>query len=135
IADLARDPALATAEGRFARCAEIDERLREWCSSRTADVAAATLQGSGVPAGKVQDGGDLMADPQHVARGFFRRAEPAVFGERPYDRFPAIWSGTDLEPYTLSGAFIGEHNFEVYADLAGLSEEDIAIGIGDGLYG
>jgi crotonobetainyl-CoA:carnitine CoA-transferase CaiB-like acyl-CoA transferase len=135
IADLARDAAFATVPGRFERRAEIDDRLREWCTTRTADAAVAALQGNGVPAGKVQDGGDLMADPQHVARRFFRRAEHAVFGERPYDRFPALWSGTDLEPYMLSGAYIGEHNFEVYAQLAGLTEEDIALGIGEGLYG
>ena len=34
----------------------------------------------------------------------------------------------------LSGAFIGEPNFDVYRDLAGLDEEDIAIGMGDGLF-
>jgi crotonobetainyl-CoA:carnitine CoA-transferase CaiB-like acyl-CoA transferase len=135
IAELARDPSFATVSGRFARRGEIDERLREWCTTRTADAAVAALQGHGVPAGKVQDGGDLMADPQHVARGFFRLGTHAVFGERPYDRFPGLWSGTDLEPYMLSGAYIGEHNFEVYAQLAGLTEEDIALGIGEGLYG
>ena len=58
-----------------------------------------------------------------------------MFGERPYDRFPALWSTTDLEPYLPSGAFIGEHNFEVYRDLAGMSEDDIAIGMSDGLFG
>ncbi len=135
IADLARDPDLATAAGRFARRDEIDARLRAWCTTRTADAAAAALQGNGVPAGKVQDGGDLMADPQHVHRRLFRHTEHAVFGDRPFDRFPAIWSDTDLEPYVLSGGYIGEHNFDVYTELAGVSEEDIAIGIGDGLYG
>ena len=99
IADLAGDPELATAAGRIARAAEIDARLRRWCASRTADAAAAALQANGVPAGKVQDGGDLMADPQLLARDFWRTTDHAVFGERPYDRFPALWSTTDLEPY------------------------------------
>jgi crotonobetainyl-CoA:carnitine CoA-transferase CaiB-like acyl-CoA transferase len=134
MADLARDPELSTVGGRLARSAEIDTLLREWCMTRTADAAAAALQGRGVPAGKVQDGGDLMADPQLAARDFWRKTNHAVFGERPYDRFPALWSDTDLEPYRLSGA-IGEHNFEVYRDLAGMSEEDIAAGMGDGLFG
>src|SRR5439155_1622492 len=60
--------------------------------------------------------------------------EHAVFGERPYDRFPGLWSGTDLEPYMLSGAYIGEHNFEVYTELAGMSEEEIAAAMADGLF-
>jgi crotonobetainyl-CoA:carnitine CoA-transferase CaiB-like acyl-CoA transferase len=135
IADLARDPDLATAAGRFARREEIDARLRQWCATRTAEAAATALQGNGIPAGRVQDAGDLTTDPQHVHRELFHHNDHAVFGPRPFDRFPAIWSGTDLEPYVLSGAYIGEHNFDVYSELAGISEEDIALGIGDGLYG
>ncbi len=134
ISDLANDPQLATVDGRFARVADIDERMREWCMSRTADSAAEALQGNGVPAGKVQDGGDLMEDPQLVARNFWRRDHHPVFGERPYERFPAIWSDTDLEPYMLSGAYIGEHNFEIYSALVGLNDEEIAVGMAEGLF-
>ncbi len=135
IADLADDPELATRAGRIGHAAEIDERLSRWCASRTADAAADALQANGVPAGKVQDGGDLTADQQLIARNFWRTTQHAVFGERPYDRFPALWSTSDLEPYVLSGAFIGEHNFDVYRDLAGLDDEAIATGMSDGLFG
>jgi crotonobetainyl-CoA:carnitine CoA-transferase CaiB-like acyl-CoA transferase len=135
IAELARDPRLQTAAGRFAHADAIHERLAAWCATRTADAAADALQANGVPAGKVQDGGDLMTDPQHVARAFFRTNVHDRFGERPYDRFPGVWSDTDLEPYVLSGSYLGEHNFEVYGELAGLDEEAVAAGIGDGLYG
>jgi crotonobetainyl-CoA:carnitine CoA-transferase CaiB-like acyl-CoA transferase len=134
IADLAADRDLATAAGRIARRTEIDERLREWCTSRPAAAAEAALQGAGVPAGRVQDARDLMADPQHEARGFWRRAEHPVFGERPYDRFPAIWSDSDLEPYLLSGAYVGEHNFDVYTDLAGMTDDAIGVGMAEGLF-
>ena len=74
--DLAEDTELSTTPGRFARSAEIDDHLRDWCMTRTADAAAAALQGLGVPAGKVQDGGDLMADPQLGARNFWRTGRP-----------------------------------------------------------
>ncbi|HKA04293.1 MAG TPA: CoA transferase, partial [Acidimicrobiales bacterium] len=134
IADLAADPDLAAAAGRFARRMEIDERLREWCTSRPAAVAEEALQAAGVPAGRVQDARDLMADPQHEARRFWRRAEHPVFGERPYDRFPAIWSSSDLEPYLLSGAYVGEHNFDVYTDLAGMTDDAIGVGMAEGLF-
>jgi crotonobetainyl-CoA:carnitine CoA-transferase CaiB-like acyl-CoA transferase len=134
MADLARDPSLATVAGRVARRADINAHLAEWCTSRTAAAAADALQANGVPAGMVQDGGDLMADPHLVARDFWRHTDHVVFGERPYDRFPGRWSGTDLEPYVLSGGYIGEHNFDVYRDLAGLDEDTIAAGMGDGLF-
>jgi hypothetical protein len=57
------------------------------------------------------------------------------FGDRPFDRFPALWSDTDLEPYLPPGSYIGEHNFDVYRDIARLDEEAVATGIGDGLFG
>jgi len=135
IDDLAADPELGTVAGRLARAAEIDERLQRWCATRTAEAAATALQVQGVPAGTVNDAGDLMDDPQLLARDFWRRADHAVFGERPYDRFPALWSTTDLEPYLPPGAYLGEHNFEVYRDLAGLGEDEIAEGLADGLFG
>ena len=136
IAELADDPSLATAAGRFARRPEIDERLRaSGAPAGRRRPAAEALQANGVPAGKVQDGGDLMADPQLVARDFWRRWDHAVFGDRPYDRFPGLWSGTDLEPYLPSGAYIGEHNFDVYRDLAGMTEDEIGLGMADGLFG
>jgi crotonobetainyl-CoA:carnitine CoA-transferase CaiB-like acyl-CoA transferase len=134
IADLASEPELSTVTGRIARAADIDARLRRWCASRTAEAAATALQANGVPAGTVQDGGQLMADPQLGARDFWHTTDHPVFGERPFDRFPALWSTTDLQPYLTSGAYIGEHNFEIYRDLVGMSEDDIGAGMADGLF-
>ena len=134
IDDLAADPELGTVDGRLARAAEIDERVRRWCVTRTADAAVAALQANGVPAGTVNDAGDLMEDPQLQARHFWRSFDHAVFGPRPYDRFPGLWSTTDLEPYLPSGAYLGEHNFDVYAELAGLDPDRIAEGLADGLF-
>jgi crotonobetainyl-CoA:carnitine CoA-transferase CaiB-like acyl-CoA transferase len=135
IADLADDPQLATVAGRIERVVEIDERMRRWCANRTAAAAAEALQANDVPAGLVQDAGDLTHDPQLLARDFWRSNDHVVFGRRPYDRFPALWSSTDLEPYVLSGAFIGEHNFEVYRDLADMTEDEIGVGMAEGLFG
>jgi crotonobetainyl-CoA:carnitine CoA-transferase CaiB-like acyl-CoA transferase len=92
------------------------------------------LQQAGVAAGKVQDAASLTADPQLQARSFFRQfVDHPHFGTRPHDRFPAIWSSTTLEPYRRSPYF-GEHMFEIYGELAGLSDEQIAEGIGDRLF-
>ena len=103
---------------------------------RTVDAAAAQdqLQSAGVPAGVVQHAGDLMDDPQLVARSLWDTCDHAVFGERPYDRFPALFSAMDLAPYVPPPAYVGEHNFEVYEELAGMDVEAIADGMGDGLF-
>jgi crotonobetainyl-CoA:carnitine CoA-transferase CaiB-like acyl-CoA transferase len=136
-----------TADGRWVAisCRNDDERARlasvagssdpaAWVASVDADTAQQTLQDAGVPAGAIQGAADLMRDPQLVARGLWHHCDHAVFGERPYDRFPALWSEMDLAPYIPPPSYVGEHNFEVYEELAGMDVEAIAAGMGDGLF-
>ena len=75
-----------------------------------------------------------MADPQLVARGMWRHFEHATFGTRPHDRYPALWSGMSLEPYLVAPSYVGEHNFEVYAELLGLDAGAVAEAMGEGLF-
>lgn len=126
------DPSLLRAEDRLARRGEVDALVAAWARTTTADQAQHLLQEAGVPAGRIQHAGDLMEDPQLTARDMWRSCDHAVFGARPFDRYPAIWSASTLEPYRPSPAYVGEHNFEVYAEI-GMSETEIAEAIGDGL--
>jgi crotonobetainyl-CoA:carnitine CoA-transferase CaiB-like acyl-CoA transferase len=92
------------------------------------------LQAVGVPAGKVQNARDLMEkDQQLAARQWVTAVEHALHGTQHIDRFPAEFSGTPLDSYTAS-PFFGQHNFEVYAELLGLSQEEVATAIGEGLF-
>lgn len=119
---------------RRARRAAIDARLAAWCARHAADDLMEKLQVVGVPAGVVQDGRDLVErDPQLAARAAFVTLPHATLGTQTVDRFPAALSGLELDPYRASPAF-GEHTFEVYGELLGLSEEDVALGIADGLF-
>ena len=134
IAHLAADPRCATADGRFACIGEVNAAVAEWVQGRTGHAVVESLQAIGIPAGLVQDGAALMDDPQLVARRMWRSNDHQVFGERPFDRFPGLWSGTDLEPYLLSPGYLGEHNFDIFTELGGMSEEDIAVAMGDDLF-
>ena len=125
---------LTTVGGRLAALDEVNRAMATWAATVTADAGQQLLQGVGVPAGRIQNGADLMADPQLVARAMWRTCDHAVFGERPYDRFPAIWSAMALEPYQPSPAFIGEHNFEVYTEVAGLDADEVGEGMATGLF-
>ena len=128
------DPTLATEAGRRDRRSMIDAVLGEWAAARTATAAAEVLQAAGVPAGPVQNSHQLFADdPQHAARGFWQPVDHAVFGERTVDAFAGLWNGQRWTPRHLSPAYLGEHNFDVWAD-AGYSPDEIAEGIGDGLF-
>ncbi len=113
----------------------VGDDLAAWCARRSADAAAEALQSAGVAAGAVQDAEDLVErDPQHAARGFWREwKDHPLYGDRRYEAFPARWSTTDLEPY-LRSPYFGEHSFEIYGELAGRTDEEIALGIADGLF-
>ena len=128
------DPSLVTEAARRDRRSMIDAVLGEWAAGRTAAEAADALQGAGVPAGPVQSSHQLFADdPQHAARAFWQAVDHAVFGERTVDAFAGLWNGQRWTPRHLSPAYLGEHNFGVWAE-AGYSPEEIAEGIGDGLF-
>ena len=93
----------------------------EWCASRTADAAAEALQANGVPAGMVQDAGDLIADPQLVARDFWRTHRPRRVRRAALRPLPGAVEHAPTSSRTCCrAAYIGEHNFDVYRDLAGI---------------
>ncbi|HEY8518109.1 MAG TPA: CoA transferase [Candidatus Binatia bacterium] len=128
------DDALCAVEERRRRRGEIDARLAAWAATRDAESAMTELQERGVAAGKVQSARDLVErDPQLAARRCVRELPHATLGRQSIDRFPADFSGCSLEPYRASPAF-GEHTFEVYGELLGMSEEEIALAIADGLF-
>jgi crotonobetainyl-CoA:carnitine CoA-transferase CaiB-like acyl-CoA transferase len=129
-------PELRTEAVRVANRAEIDVILGAWLADRDAGPAMAELQRAGVPAGRVQNMRDLIEeDEQHRARGFWEPVTHDGFGDRLSDTYPALWDGRRLPIERLAPAYLGEHNFEVFGELAGMSAEAIAEGIAAGLFG
>ncbi|MDH4075215.1 MAG: CoA transferase [Acidimicrobiia bacterium] len=136
LADNAADGRWATVDARRADRAAVDAAVAAWCA-RQADgrAAMATLQAAGVAAGVVQDAEDLVEhDEQHRARRFWLEADLPGFGPRRHDRFPALWDGDDLSPYRPAPAYLGEANFEVWTELAGLDPGQVADGVASGLF-
>ena len=125
---------LGPVAARRERADQVDALVGSWAASVTAVAGQELLQGAGVPAGRIQHAGDLMADPQLAARGMWREFEHPTFGTRPHDRFPAIWSRMSLEPYLRAPSYPGEHNLEVYPELLDLDESAVAEAMGDGLF-
>jgi benzylsuccinate CoA-transferase BbsF subunit len=131
---LSLDEGLATLEGRRARRSAVDEALGRWAARQRADAAMRRLQEAGVPAGMVQNARDMTdRDEQLAAREWLTFLDHPVRGHYPADRYPARFSHTPLEPYSPAPVF-GHHTFEAYHDLLGMSDEEIAAAIGDGLF-
>jgi crotonobetainyl-CoA:carnitine CoA-transferase CaiB-like acyl-CoA transferase len=126
---------LSTETERRAERDKINQVFREWGADQDTNSVVELLQSIGVPVAKVQNADDLInEDPQLAARGFWRDATHDVFGDRTIDTFPALWNGRRLPTRLLSPSYLGEHNFEVWTELAGLDFEEVAEGIGNGLF-
>jgi crotonobetainyl-CoA:carnitine CoA-transferase CaiB-like acyl-CoA transferase len=130
---LINDTRLASLEGRRIRRNEIDHIISTWAAQQDAEQAMRQLQAAGVPAGKVCTMRNLTErDEQLTARQWLVEVENKLLGRHQLERFPAVFSDATFD-YTPA-PFLGEHNFEVYKELLGMSEEEVAVAIGDGLF-
>jgi crotonobetainyl-CoA:carnitine CoA-transferase CaiB-like acyl-CoA transferase len=131
---LAGDESLATVEGRRGRRSVVDGAVAQWAANQTARDAMCRLQAAGVPAGMVQNARDMTdTDEQLATRGWLTHLDHPVRGHYPADQYPARLSRTPLDLRHPAPTF-GEHTFEVYCELLGMSDEEIALAVGDGLF-
>ena len=120
----AADPAMATAGGRLAHAAALDEALAGWTAGQDADELSRRLRAAGVPATPVRRVEELWSDPQFAARGMLASVELPHLG--PVPMFGVPWRVSDLSPAPAPrGPGLGEHNGRVFRDVLGLAQDDI----------
>ena len=114
-----------TLTGRLQHVETLDRLLGEWTAQHTPEDIMHRLQNAGVAAGVVQNAQDLLEhDPQLRHRGHYRLLHHPVTGATLYMGPAFTLSDT---PATLRPApCLGQHNAEVYGQLLGMSDADIA---------
>ena len=124
-----------TANGRFACCADLDERMAEWTRRHEKAEIFQLCLAEGVPAAPVQrTNEELLEDPQLRARGFYERVKHAWGGE---------WSmhGWEWRPRDAGRCVrglapdFGADNEAILRDIAGLSDDEIAALEDEGVIG
>jgi benzylsuccinate CoA-transferase BbsF subunit len=119
-----RRPEYTTAGGRRAHEAAIDAALEAWTCAWDRQELAVYLQERGVPAGPLQDTGDLVhTDPVLGDRYFTRVDHPA--GRKFLIHADPVQTRRN-PPTVRRGPLLGEHTFEVLHDLLGLTPDEIA---------
>lgn len=102
---------------------EIDALLRPWIESHTRDEAVRRAQELRLPFASVLGIDEVMADPQHTARGYFVEIEHPVAGRVTHPGAPCQMPETPWQ--SRPAPLLGEHNEEVYCGWLGLAPEEL----------
>ncbi|MDP6346956.1 MAG: CoA transferase [Dehalococcoidia bacterium] len=126
-----RKARFATLADRMKSRRELYELVSAWTSQRSPREAMDTLQQAGVPAGAVWDARGLLEDPQLTHRGFYHYLEHPALGKALHWGWPGTLS---LTPYRLrAGPTLGQDTEWVCQEVLGLSDEEFASLMGDGV--
>ncbi|MBA4245858.1 MAG: formyl-CoA transferase [Pseudomonas sp.] len=114
--DLAKDPDLASNDGRDARRGELYEVIDRWTASLPLSEVEATLRRAEVPASRIYSAEDMLKDPQFLAREMFLSAQ---LPDGKAFKMPGIVPKLSDTPGAVhwTGPALGEHNAEVLSSL------------------
>ena len=124
--NLVGEPRFASAPARRDHIEALDEALCPLTREHDKEQLFHALQAVGVCAAPVRNAVEVLEDPQLNARGFFESL-PTADEQKRY-RYPGLMFRMARTPNALhSGpARLGEHNREIYCDLLGYSEKQMA---------
>lgn len=114
--DLGNAPELAHNEGRVAQVERLDAAIGAWTAERPLDEVLERLAAAHIPAGRIYDIADIVADPHYAAR------EMIVDSELPDGtpvKLPAVLPKLGATPGEIRSIAprLGEHTDEVLAEL------------------
>jgi len=122
--DLAEAPELAQNDGRAAQSEMLDAVISAWSSSLPIDDVLEALEQAEVPAGRIYNVADIVADPHYQAREMILDAQ---LPGGAHVKMPGIVPKLSETPGSVNwqGPALGEHTDSVLSDL-GLTAADIA---------
>ena len=109
---------------RYRYADEVEEAIRPWVESRTAEEIFTQGQEWRMPVAKVMSVEELTSDPQYTARDYFQDIDHPQAGRLSYPGAPFKMSAT---PAAIGRApLLGEHNDEIYSGLLGMSADEVS---------
>ncbi len=122
--DLAEAPEFAQNDGRAAQSDMLDAAISAWSSSLPIDDVLQALEQAQVPAGRIYNVADIVADPHYQAREMILDAQLPGGAQV---KMPGIVPKLSATPGTVNwqGPALGQHTDSVLGDL-GLTAADIA---------
>ena len=123
--DLLSDPRFAVHRDRRQNYEAIHEIVGDWIGGLTLEQVQQLLDKHGVPATKVYATSDVMSDEHYVAREQIVDVPSEQHGELPQ---PGIVPRLSKTPGGVKhrAPTLGEHNYEVYGGMLGVSDDELA---------
>lgn len=119
------DARFATNESRKEHEAELDALLGGWIRHQHAEPLEALLLAEGVPAARVRDRLEVLADEQLVARGFPVEVDHPEAGKHTMVGVPWHFGRTPAA-VVRPAPMMGQHSLEVLRELFGTTDEEYA---------
>jgi crotonobetainyl-CoA:carnitine CoA-transferase CaiB-like acyl-CoA transferase len=109
---------------RYRYADEVEEAIRPWIESRTAEELFTEGQEWRMPVAKAMGIEELADDPQYESRNYFQDIAHPKTGRLTYPGAPFKMSET---PAAISRApLLGEHNDEIYTSLLKLCQDELS---------
>ncbi|MFG3530005.1 CaiB/BaiF CoA transferase family protein [Streptomyces sp. NPDC047917] len=123
--ELAADPAYATRAARAEHADSLYALIADWACGHPADEVTKLLSDAGIPASPLMSIADIAADAHYQERGTLVTVEDPEFGQL---LMVAPLPKMSKTPGSIrsTGPVLGEHNAEVYRDVLGLGEDELA---------
>ncbi len=131
--EAAGDARFGTQAARKAHEDEVEAVIAGWIRDKRAEEVMAAAQAVGVPAGVVQNAQDMLdRDPHMKARGYYVYLDHPETGHSAYDG-PAMRLGETPGVLRTPAPLLGEHTMEVCERIIGLSMDEIADLLAEGI--
>lgn len=118
------DARFASFEGRKTHEDDLDAALSAFTRAHDKRTFADRLAAIGIAAEPVNDGRDVFTDPELTERGHFRAVTHDKLGTSDMPAPPLRFSDSDI--HVGPPPNLGQHNHEIFVDLLGMSEDEVA---------
>jgi crotonobetainyl-CoA:carnitine CoA-transferase CaiB-like acyl-CoA transferase len=131
--ELKEDTRFATLAARKENEDELDEIVEGWSINLVPEEVMKRMQATGIAAGVVQSGKDLIEDPQLKHRHHFWYLNHPEMGVCAYDGPPFILSETPAE-LNRPAPCLGEHTEHVCTKILGIPDEEFVELLAEGVF-
>lgn len=124
--ELLDDPRYNDNPVRVKNAASLDQEISNWTSGYTLEELEKIIADADIPSSRIYDVADIAKDEQFLARGMVQKVKDDRLGEVLHPGVVPQMSGGPAGGVRWAGPQVGAHTEDVFRDVLGMDEDDIA---------